>query len=144
MGPRHEKLVKPFGAGYRGMRPTLGLNPTTPQMLAGMRIDPARSLPSARGPSPAATAAAAPPLDPPAMRSRSQGFRVWPKIRLSVTPLHPNSGVLVFPRTIAPARRARSTTIASASGTWCSKILEPEVVRIPAVAVRSLNEIGTP
>ena len=45
-----------------------------PQKLAGMRIEPAPSEPIASGPSPAATAAAAPPLDPPAVLARSQGL----------------------------------------------------------------------
>ncbi len=144
IGPVWEKLVHPFSAGHRGTRPRLALKPTTPHTAAGIRIEPARSLPSASGPSPAATAAAAPPLEPPAIRSRCHGLRVCPKIRLSVTPLHPNSGVFVLPTTTAPARRARSTTIASSSGTWCSKIRDPIVVRIPAVAVRSLKEIGRP
>jgi hypothetical protein len=41
-----------------------------------MRIEPAVSLPTANPTSPAATAAAEPPLDPPAMRVSSQGFTV--------------------------------------------------------------------
>jgi hypothetical protein len=56
-------------------RPRLGLNPTSPQTLAGMRIEPPPSEPCATGSSPAATAAAAPPDDPPAERSRSYGVR---------------------------------------------------------------------
>ena len=49
--------------------------PNSPQTLAGMRIEPPPSLPCANGSSPAATAAPAPPLDPPAERVRSQGVR---------------------------------------------------------------------
>ncbi len=59
------------------------------------------------GPSPAATAAAAPPLEPPGVRSRSQGLRVRPKSGLSVSALWPNSEVLVLPRMTAPAARRR-------------------------------------
>ena len=40
-----------------------------------MRTEPPPSLPCATGASPAATAAAAPPLEPPAIRSRSHGVR---------------------------------------------------------------------
>ena len=58
--------------------------PNRPQTLAGMRIDPAPSLPGAAGASPEATAAAAPPLDPPADRDRSHGVRAGGPIRVSV------------------------------------------------------------
>ena len=43
-----------------------------------MRIEPPPSLAWAIGNMPAATAAAAPPLEPPGERSRSQGLRVTP------------------------------------------------------------------
>src|ERR671918_115524 len=66
-GPCTENPVQPFAAGQAGTRPIVGFSPTTPQQLAGILIDPARSVPSASGPRPAATAAAAPPLDPPAI-----------------------------------------------------------------------------
>ena len=57
------------------IRPRVGLTPTRPHTLAGMRIEPPPSEPCATGSSPAATAAAAPPDDPPAERSRSYGVR---------------------------------------------------------------------
>jgi hypothetical protein len=50
------------------------LSPTRPQELAGMRIEPPPSEACAIGTMPAATAAAEPPLDPPVLRVRSQGF----------------------------------------------------------------------
>ena len=59
-------------------RPRDGFSPTSPQALAGMRIDPPPSLAWAAGTSPAATAAADPPLEPPGDRDRSQGLRVGP------------------------------------------------------------------
>ena len=43
-----------------------------------MRIDPAPSVAKAIGTSPAATAAALPPLEPPGVRCGSQGLRVTP------------------------------------------------------------------
>jgi hypothetical protein len=52
--------------------------PTTPQHAAGWRIEPPVSLPSAAGTMPAATAAADPPDEPPAMRAASHGLRVGP------------------------------------------------------------------
>src|SRR5207253_10125115 len=74
----------PPAAGYIGTRPKVGLRPTSPQKLAGMRIEPAPSEPSASGPSPAATPAAPPPVDPPGGRVRSQGLRGSPDNGLSV------------------------------------------------------------
>ena len=48
-----------------------------------MRIEPPPSLPCATGTMPAATAAAAPPEEPPGVRSRSHGLRVGPNRRAS-------------------------------------------------------------
>ena len=63
----------PYGPGET--RPREGLRPTRPQAAAGMRSEPPPSLPWATGTIPAATAAAAPPLEPPAVRLRSHGLR---------------------------------------------------------------------
>ncbi len=98
----------------------------------------------ASGPRPAATAAAAPPLDPPGVSEGSHGFRVIPKSGLSVTALCPNSGVVVLPRMIAPAPLSRSTHTASSSGTWSAKRREPPVVSMRRVKTRSLIDSGTP
>ena len=62
----------------------------------------------ASGPRPAATAAPAPPLEPPGVRSSRQGLRVGGKSRLSVAPFQPNSGVLVRPTTMAPEAAMRA------------------------------------
>ena len=80
-----------------------GRNPTILQNAAGLRNDPPMSLPSANGSMPQATAAAAPPLLPPAVLSRLYGLRVTPNNGLKVWEPAPNSGVLVFPIMIAPA-----------------------------------------
>ena len=61
---------------WPGTTPGPGLSPTRPQQAAGMRIEPSPSLPCAIGTSPAATAAADPPDDPPGVRSTSHGLRV--------------------------------------------------------------------
>jgi hypothetical protein len=69
-------VARPTGSPYIGApltRPRDGLNPTSPQHDAGMRIDPPPSEPWASGTSPAATAAAAPPEEPPAVRVGSHG-----------------------------------------------------------------------
>lgn len=56
----------------------VGLNPTRPQLEAGMRIEPPPSLPWAPGTMPAATAAPEPPDEPPGVREVSHGLRVGP------------------------------------------------------------------
>ena len=81
-----------------------------------MRIEPPPSLPCASGTMPAATAAAAPPEEPPGVRSVSHGLRVGPKRRGSVTGRIPNSGMLVLPTITKPASRRRRTTKASWAG----------------------------
>jgi len=73
----------------------------------------------------AASAAAAPPLLPPALRLRSYGFRVAPNTGLTVCKPAPNSGVFVLPRLIAPAAAIRATTSASKPGTCPANNGEP-------------------
>src|SRR5215204_497792 len=143
IGPRCERSPTALG-GYCGTRPKDCLSPKMPQNAAGMRIEPAPSLPCARGPRPAATAAAAPPLDPPGVFCRFQGLNEGPNTRFPESPFQPSSGVLVFPSMTAPAVNNRSTTGASSSGIQPGSINEPRAVRIPLVGVRSLIEIGTP
>src|ERR1700729_2573160 len=103
--------------GAQETRPRAGLSPTTPQQDAGVRTDPPPSLPWPTGQSPAATAAAAPPLEPPGVRPVSHGFRQAPFSTDSVTERLPNSGVLVLPSITKPAFLRRRTTAASKSGT---------------------------
>ena len=78
-----------------------------------MRIEPAPSLPTCKGPIPAAQAAAAPALLPPGVRERSQGLRVIPVNGLSPNAFQPNSGVVVLPIITAPASRNRAVAGAS-------------------------------
>ena len=59
-------------------RPRDGLRPTRPHSLAGMRIEPPPSLACAAPTMRAATAAAAPPLDPPLECAGFHGLRVGP------------------------------------------------------------------
>jgi hypothetical protein len=76
-------------------------------------IEPPPSAPRASGPRPLATAAAAPPEEPPGVRARFHGFRVTPNSGLSVNGLWPNSGVVVLPTSTAPASRRRTGTASS-------------------------------
>src|SRR3954454_11871507 len=85
IGPRCERSPTALG-GNCGTRPNDGFNPKMPQNAAGMRIEPAPSLPCASGPRPAATPGTAPPLDPPGVFVRSQGLKEGPKTRLPESP----------------------------------------------------------
>jgi hypothetical protein len=122
----------------------LGRSPTTLQNDAGLRSDPPMSLPSASGSIPAASAAAAPPLEPPADRSRSYGLRVVPKIGLKVCEPAAHSGTLDLPTSTAPADLTRSTTRLSKSETWSAITGEPNVVRQPRAWWVSLTANGSP
>src|SRR6185295_18910957 len=86
-------------------RPRLGLRPTSPQQLAGMRIDPPPSLACASGTMPAATAAAEPPDEPPVVCSVFHGLRLGPYAWGSVVGTRPCSGVFVRPMHTNPASR---------------------------------------
>ena len=87
--------------------------PVTPHRPAGWRIEPPVSVPRESGVMRAATAAAAPPLEPPGIRERSQGLRVFWKAEFSVEPPMANSSMLVLPRITASAALSRATTLAS-------------------------------
>src|SRR5690625_2514352 len=84
------------------MMPWLGFMPKTPVCDAGRRTEPPASVATANDPKPALTALAAPPEEPPGVYSKFQGLRVAFAIKLSVTPLHANSELLVIPKSIAP------------------------------------------
>src|SRR5215469_4032543 len=91
----------------------VGLIPTTPQKAAGSRIEPPVSVPRLPRHSSAATAAADPPDDPPATRSKSYGLRVGPKAEFSVEEPIANSSRLALPTKTAPSARRRAITVAS-------------------------------
>src|SRR5688572_8711920 len=88
-----------------GIRPWLGLWPTSPANDAGMRMDPPPSDAVANGMMPAATAAEEPPLEPPGVRVTSHGLRVTPNTLVFVKLSVPNSGLAVLPTGTAPAER---------------------------------------
>src|SRR5437762_13628539 len=97
-----------------------------------MRLDPPPSVPMPIGPSPAATAAAAPPDDPPQVRARSHGFAVRPYSGASVKHLWLNSGVVVLTTRTALAAFRRATDGASERGTISESDKEPIDVSAPA------------
>ncbi len=106
-----------------------------------MRIEPPPSLAVAIGTSPAATAAAAPPLEPPGEWARFHGLCVGPKPRGSVTGSKPNSGVFDLPTKISPARSMRRITSDVYRATFDLNGAEPKVCRTPATGSRILHEI---
>src|SRR4051812_49745641 len=65
----------PMYGGSIGIRPRLGLRVKMPHQPAGRRSEPPMSVPICSGPYPAATAAAAPALEPPGVFVKSQGLR---------------------------------------------------------------------
>ena len=109
-----------------------------------MRIEPPPSVPIAAAASPAATAAALPPLEPPGPRVASCGLRVAPFVGDDVScPHSASSGMFVMPRITAPAARSRLTASQSARAGSPTRLV-PCVVSSPATARLSLTAIGTP
>ncbi len=110
--------MKPSGVTpWQLSKPKVGFNPTAPQYDAGMRMEPPVSVPVAIGISPAPTAAADPPLDPPGIRDVSQGFDTAPKCGFSLLMPWQISCKFVLPTITAPARSNAVTISASSSGT---------------------------
>src|SRR4051795_8704925 len=94
-------------SGPSGLRARLGFRPNTPEADAGIRIEPPPSLACATGKMRAATAAPAPPDEPPEEWSRFHGFRVGPNSRGSVVGIRPNSGLALLPKMVTPLLRKR-------------------------------------
>ena len=141
--PKQIQWLPSESCGARGTRPECGLRPKSPQHAAGIRIEPAPSAATAAGTSPAATAAAEPPLEPPGVRSVSHGLRVTPHVIDSVNGHSPSSGIFVLPMMIAPAARSLRTTSESA-GAGVSIAPVPRLVISPSMSISSLTAIGTP
>src|SRR5207302_4316096 len=128
-----------------GTRPNEGFKPKSPVKLHGMRIEPPPSVPSASAPMPAASAAAAPPDEPPGVFAGFHGLRVMPVSALSVTPFQPNSGVVVLPSSTTPCSRRRAVAGASSfHGPLGSTVFDPRSVGQPFVRMMSLIDTGTP
>src|SRR5881396_1005351 len=110
-GPTWSRLEAKATIPYRETVPYVGRSPTLPQSAAGCLIEPPVSEPSAHGASPAATAAAQPPPDPPGTRDVSHGLCVGPYAEFSVDEPIANSSVFVLPSTRRPCSLQRSTTV---------------------------------
>ena len=94
----------------------MGLCPTVPQKELGMRIEPPWSPPRARSARPAATSAALPLEDPPAVRDRSHGLCTGPVRDVWLPPEKHRSSQTALPAIVAPASSSRVTTVASRRG----------------------------
>src|SRR5262245_38965306 len=114
--------------------PRVGRTPTRLLAEAGDRIDWPVSEPVPSTPKLAAIAAPVPPLEPPGVRDKSYGFRVWPPSELTVVPLHASSIRLALAITIAPASRSRLTTKPSDAGIDFANVTDPPVVGMSAVS----------
>src|SRR3982074_2124064 len=105
--PQENPLQPSPRSGPSGWRARVGFKPNTPDAEAGMRIEPPPSLACVTGRMRAATAAAAPPAEPPDECARFTGLRVGPDSRDSVVGINPNSGLELFPKIVTPASRKR-------------------------------------
>ena len=106
-------MSQPRARAGAAIRPGVGRIEATSQKLAGVRTEPPKSVPWARGTIPVATATAEPPEEPPDVSATSNGLRVGPHSRFVQTAPKPNSGVLVLPMMTAPACRSLATTSSS-------------------------------
>src|SRR3954462_8103896 len=104
-------------SGPSGLRARLGFSPNTPDAEAGIRIEPPPSLACATGRIRAATAAPAPPEEPPDECARFHGLRVGPNSRDSVVGSKPNSGLALLPKIVMPAFRNRCVSVPLRSAT---------------------------
>ena len=95
-----------------GIRPQLGFSPTTPQHEAGRRTEQPVSVPSPSSQSPAASAAALPPDEPPVVRPGRRGFWTVPYHGFWLVTPQANSCRFALPTTTAPAATSRSTAVA--------------------------------
>src|SRR5438552_454954 len=107
-------------------------------------MEPPVSVPRAKRTSPAATATADPPEEPPGTRSAHQGFFTGPNAEFSFELPIANSSRFVLPTITAPWASRRSTTVAEYTGTYPSRMREPAVVGIFCVPMMSLHAHGIP
>src|ERR1700754_1064613 len=100
-----------------GSRPRDGFSPTSPLQDAGIRIEPPPSLAWAIGTTPAATNAAEPDDDAPAVWSVFHGLRTGPSRGCSAEALKPYSDIWVLPSGVIPvARYVRANSLSASAG----------------------------
>ncbi len=144
IGPTVAMAVRSWRPYGSGTRPREGLMPKRWQKAEGMRMEPAPSLPWAMGVRPAASAAPAPPEEPPEVRWGSHGLRVGGWMSGSVIGIAPSSLVAVLPRSTKPPARRRFTVWSSNGETNHRHAREPSRVYAPLTKLRSFTAMGTP
>ena len=130
--------------GALGTSPKVPLNPNSPVNAAGMRIDPAPSVPMASGPMPEETGDGSLPIHP-ASGSRPTGFS-WSRKRDLLSRLSSQTpGYLSFQHDRSGGERRTAREPAHhEQERRPSQAREPPVVLIPLVAIVSLTVIGIP
>ena len=122
---RTERLTTPsytIGTGISrlplsvGVRPRVGLRPTSPQQAAGIRIEPPPSLACDIGTAPAATNAAEPADEAPEVCPVCHGLRTGSSSTNSALGLKPNSESRVLPSTVGADRRVHPREVAVLRG----------------------------
>src|SRR5262245_40324195 len=111
IGPAWSRNHESGAIPVRLTTPYVGLHPTQPQKLAGIRMLPPVSVPMVPAARRATMAAPEPPLDPPGMRPSSHGLTVTPyAFGFDVVTPYASSWVASLPSSTVPAsRRDRAT-----------------------------------
>ncbi len=149
IGPAVSCVVLIGTTCVRLTRPTEGLNPTMPLMLAGHVMEPFVSVPMAAQANPAATAAPLPEDEPQVLRSIAWGLRVSPPTALHplvelVSRMFAHSLRLVLPSTTPPARRRLAINGASRRVMLSFNASEPAVVGNSRVSILSFTSTARP
>src|SRR5262249_58172129 len=105
--------------------------PAAPQTARGVGRGPPWAPPGARAARPAATSAALPLEDPPAVLERSQGLRTGPVREVWLPPEKHRSSQTAFPAMVAPASSSLVTTVASRRPTNPSPPRHPFIIPTP-------------
>jgi hypothetical protein len=141
IGPRVSSDGASGYTPFTETRPRAVVSPTTPQHAAGMRFEPAVSVPNPTSASPVATATVDPLEEPPGTRRGSLGFTGVPAQWFTPLADQHSSVSAVFPATCAPASRADATTAASltAGSAISATTGHPAVVGTPATSMQSFT-----
>ena len=131
--------------GEHEIRPLVGFKPRVPHEADGILIEPPPSFACAIGTILDATDAADPPLEPPDVHFKSQGFLVGRKAFGSVVTINPNSGVADFPQIIEPVEMIFFVILLLYDILFSLRKLLPCIIGNPLrEASKSFRKIGTP
>src|ERR1051325_9961609 len=128
-------------------RPSVTFSPTVPVMQAGIRTEPAVSLPKASSAEPSSRLTPAPLDDPPTERCAAASQGLYGALQWLLWPVPPNanSTIWVLPMMTPSWRRSVATRGPSRSqGSAGSRRLDPAKQGNPDAANKSLIETGIP